>query len=410
VRVDGEKMNKALYNEIGVLTVADTKKAVYVDTYGNVVAVDEVPDAETEEEPEATYVYVIDRIATAIKTKTSGLSGDSVTITTPATAQARVIDLATGEIKTVNESIKLNAAGTNYIYVGYDATATTQVENGAVVDLASSTANTGIGTIMKYTVSEDGSYALYPVANVAITLTKGNTAPTVNHTGDVVTEKTTLTTVDVTTKDHVPASAKVTTVTGKANIEGTLTKAVVEVEDDTNRITRIFAVTLTEEATSSSLDYAIYLGAGETTSKGAEYKFVVDGEVVSYPVKAADNSSTLALLISENVGKPLKLTIASSDGTFTAEQAVTKVNDSLAVLAAESDYVVYGTKESNTTIEFASTCKIVDGTYDSAAGEDASNASYKDIALADGDTVTIYKNNSTSKATFIIVTAHKAAE
>jgi hypothetical protein len=418
VRVDGEKVQRANCYA-GTPTVKDDKQAVYVDSYGNIVAIEAVPDAaDSAEEAEATYVYVIDRVSTAGQISTTGVAGatDQVVVTA-ATAYAKVVDLATGEVKTVAESVKLNDAKNKFVYVGdgNDSSVTANLEVATVLTGDGSVG--GEGTVMQYTVSDDGSYVLkklgdnsdkggVSVATTDVVIVKGSAVvsgitSTSSPLATSQTELNVITVADGATKD---ASATVTTETGIANFTAgtynTSTSGIdaVVYETKDSKITRIFVVkTKTTSDDSSTVAHAIYLKEGESvgaTNADKGYQFVVNGEITTY-YGASDISSSL----SGKAGKPVTLTL-NADGKVSNVAYDSLENSGNAKKIETLDTTFVKVADVNSPVYFADKYVVVDGT-----GE---TKTYALTTMNEGDSIQYVLKDS--KIEFVIVTARKAAE
>jgi hypothetical protein len=348
---------------------------------------------------------------------TSGVAGaTNTTIVTPATAYAKVVDLATGEVKTVAESIKLNDEGDGYEYTGTGAVA---ASSGAVTtvtsdakDGAGSTIEAGVvgeGKIMSYTVKEDGSYeltALTQETSVQVTKDSANvTAGVTSLSNTYATSATELNVITVTDEATKDAVAAVATETGIANFtdktySSSLTgfkTAYIEVNNTTKKITRMYVVISKTTPTTSSVAHAIYLGVGET-GKTQGYKFVVNGEITTY--YAADANDLSTTLAEGNVNKPFTLALDNEGKltTSTADEAVVEATEADIV---DATYVVLATGGQK---ELTKTCLVLDAT-------DAENPTYAVTTVNEGDTVEYVMDTSeTSKIDLMIVTKRKTAE
>jgi hypothetical protein len=413
VKVDGEKMNVAAKVVTSYVPEADktVTKTIYLDTYGNVVY-DKAVSAPAE--TAKTYAYVIDRVSTAY------VAGTTFTAAKAATAQAQIVDLATGEIKVVNESIELNAAGTNYVYTG--TAAVSGVDNvvktvgsdgtdniagsGSVV----SNSQVGEGTIMEYTVKEDGSYELKTSANLqsSTTAIAAKAAKVDGVTDAVATSATKLTVV---TYDASGAKTKVETYTGIANFPAstsrTASKSVVEKKD--GKITNIYVVQTSSISGDTNVNYAVYIGNQETDGTVYNNDFVVDGEVVTYAFASEQSlvKGNAYNVTVDSAGKATARVLRAVSGDTidqTNDACTVFINGKVTVL--DDTFVVVKISNVDYTVYFADSYKVVDGTYDSAAGETVADASYKATSLEVGQTVTIYADAAKSvpgKAAFIIV-------
>jgi hypothetical protein len=399
--VDGEKMNIAK-NVLSGFTVAgasvaETEVVVYTDTYGNVVGTGAISEASAA----ATYAYVVDRVATAADTKGGELFTDATT--TAAVAQAKVVDLATGETKVVNETLKYDEKTKVYTYAGTkpnagasDAEVQNLTQDNKWGAEKSAITVAGEGAIMQYTVADDGSYKLTAVADSETVVTKNsitvdtNVASVTNVSGAVATSATKLTIVTITNKNSKFDSASVSTVTGIANFPKAkdLTGAVVTTKD--GKITEIVALDVLTETT--AVNYAVYTGVGETTKVNGEdktmYNFVVDGETVSYAVTIGSTS----------VGDVVSLDVAANGVDATISSLETVKVDAADVTVVDDTYV-----KTSAVYYFADGYKVVDAT--------GTPKTYAATTIKDGDNITIYtdKSGEGAKAAFVIVNSHKDA-
>jgi hypothetical protein len=401
VKVDGEKMNLAQHvydNYKG--TVAETKMTVYLDTYGNVVYAKAAPGETTE--TAKTYAYIVNRVSTKYT------EGSKFVAEKPATAQAAIVDLETGEYKVVNESIKKDTTNGNSTYGYYMYTGTGSTASETYVNTVTSGAPL-VGTVVEYTVKDDGSYEFNASTNKASdTITvKKDTAAVANVSDAVATSATELKVVEYATIDD---KTSVQTYTGIANFPAADTTATVDlsvVEKKDNVITRIFVVktgTSLTPGASTTVNYAVYIGNEEQDADGYHNDFVVNGEVVSYTFEASQSSLTAGYVYDVTVGADGKATASNTNttGSYVVSGEVKVV---------DSTFVQAGT----TTVYLAKDYKVVDGTYNSAAGETAADASYAATTYNVGDTITIYKNGESTSTTtanqaaFIVVTSRKAS-
>jgi hypothetical protein len=376
VRIDGVQKVLSHYNldsaTIGTTAgykVSSDEYTYYYDTYGNIVAA--VKGVTATVETKYTYVF-----GAASKAATAGAGSNLFESTegTAAAAQAKIIDLATGEIKVVNIGIVKNTAG-KYMY----ATAA-----GAAGDVEVAADNVPVYTkagVYSYVTLDDGSYVLSKAEAGESVDIKKNVAAVGTY---VATSATVLNTVTYETKDGAITSASVTTTTGIANFPATekaLTGAII-VADATTKV--ISSITVVEEkaAAQEALNYAIYAGVGETDSTGTKYAFVVNGEKVEY--YGTEDPE-------QKVGTVVTLTL--TDGK----------------IAKKADVATANVVVTDKTLTVVDTTFVTDGTnayYFAEAGvkvfKKNSDGTYTAATVAAGDKVDIY-GASVSAVDFILI-------
>ena len=369
-RVDGTQKylseNSGLTIGSGVLTISNTQdKTFYLDAYGNVIYAENGKAAAVD----TSYIYVIDTAAKKAETGT----GDNLfeqDESSAARAQAKVIDLATGEVKIVNLGIVKGTDG-KYYYASLNGSASaTEVTNDKF------TSDTGI---FECATLADGSIALKATkeTGASVTVEKGKADLT---GGKYANSNTVLTVVEYTTdKDGAIVSASVTKSTGIANFPAastTYTGAIVTA--DTNGIASSILVVKAKE-TVAAANYAIYKGEGETTADGTMYEFYVNGEVVAYYKDAGVTGLT--------ADKVYNLSV--TNGKITAAPVVNPVTDGSAVKVTyvDSTYAIAG----GHVFYFADGCKVVD-----------KDAEYAVDTLAVDDTITLYGKDANSISLIVI--------
>lgn len=270
----------------GVLASSANIYTFYKDYNGNIIYVEPQVVAAAN----VDYIYVIDVIAKAAGKNADGtdLFGTGAT-TYAAQAQAKVLDLKTGEVKIVDLAIGNDANGNTVFMAPGGAPTSTKVAS--FTTLKDNTKDNTYahrvdnGNLFTYTV-EDGAYAisLSPIAPKTMTVaTKGNAKVDVDGAVAYTTSKTEVTEVVYTRgSDGKPTGATVNTATGLANIaKGTYT-GIVTVAD--GYVTKVLAVKAKAAATATET-YAVYVGEGETAFDAASnkniyyYEFSVNGEI-----------------------------------------------------------------------------------------------------------------------------------
>ena len=384
VRVSGTQMKLAAHNvdAAGALPTigttagyanSTTTYTYYTDTYGNIIhAV-----AGTTTTANVSYLYLIDTAAKITATSGSDLftTGNST-----ATAQAKVIDLATGAVSVKSIAVVKNTAG-NWVYADASGAATST----AVVD--GTKPQSDVGAYYTYTALSDGSIVLGTKASTtAVTLTK-DTA--VIASGVYANASTKVTVIAYTTNY---ASTAVTTYTGIANFPATTlaqNALVVAASGIASSVTIVMPQSVT-----SSVNYAIYKGVGENSlTDGQYYIFYVKGETASYVMTDTTGFSAAP---GDVVGLTLtsgKLANSSAVAAQTAKisgAVVSYVDSTFAVAAAGgTTYVIY----------FGTGCQIYDAGNSYAAG-----------TIAVGDTISVYGSTALSGSTlkdaaFIVIAA-----
>jgi hypothetical protein len=331
--------------------------------------------------------------------------------------------VATGEYKVVDETIKKDAGGTKYVYVGIDMAGSVggDVATKTSSDYTNRSSTTTEGKIYEYVVAADGTYTLKTATDLqaaSVTVAKNTATVTgyANATTAFATSATKLTVVNyapnattATVKTYTgianfPDTSIVTTLSGKD--DGAHDSAVIE-KDSNNKITNIYIVKNSAATVASTpVNYAVYTGVGETDSTGTLYNFVVNGESVSY---YADNTNA-GKLTGATAPAVVGLSVdADNNATVsvirTAENATASSTSACQVLVdgkvkvVDDSYVVVAIGGTNYTVYFADSYKVVDGTYTAPA-----TATYAATTFAVDDTITIYKDavGASGKAAFIV--------
>ncbi|MGM9521540.1 MAG: S-layer homology domain-containing protein [Oscillospiraceae bacterium] len=392
VRVSGTQMKLAANNidSVAIGTTAGYKNSTdvytyYTDTYGNIIhAV-----YGTQTAANVNYLYLID---TASKKAVTG-DGDNLFETSEssaARAQAKVIDLATGTVSIKNIAVVKNTAG-KYVYA--DAT------GAATATEVTDTKPFSTAGYYTYTELSDGSIVIgSAVSTTSVSLTK-DTAVIVPGASSVYANASTKVTVIEYTSNY--AATSVTTYTGIANFPSTtLSEAALVIKDNNNVATSVTIVKAQNVA--SSVNYAIYKGAGENSlTDGQYYEFYVGGEVVSYVMSnTADFSAT--------AGDVVGLTLTSgkladkgavADQTAKISGATVTYVDSTFAVATKTTVEDEETKTTTYVIYFASSCEVYD------AGN-----SYAAASIAVGDVIDVYgstalSGNNLRNAAFIVIAA-----
>ncbi len=368
-RVDGEKkvLSKANTATIGTTEgykydATAPEYTYYLDSYGNVI----YAKAGTIAAPEAKYIYVIAKAAKAAKSGSEDLF--ETTAGSAAVAQAKVVDLASGVVSVKNIAV-VKGTDNKYYYANNNGSAS----NTEVEDLTAASGK--VEAIATYTELEDGSIVLgEKIATEKVTLETGKAS--IGLTGKYANSATKVTVL--TYKDG--KASGVTTYTGIANFPKKMEKVDAVVIHNGTLVSHIMIVAEPVVPT-STVNYAIYAGAGETSSDGQAHAFYVDGKLVSYYL---GKDVTLGAV---KVGEVVDLKL--SGNKITATPTILEEHKKTAdVTAAEDTFFVVSDA---TPIYFAKDCTIVDADADYAAAELA-----KDDAIA-------YWTNDKGEAAFIIV-------
>lgn len=382
----------------GVLAPSTQICTFYKDANGNVIYVEPGVAATVK----VDYVYLIDVVSKKASDKGDGtdLFGTGAT-KTEAQAQAKILDLKSGEVKVVDIAIGTNASGKavylapggapsgNTVKTFDSRNAYNATTNPVVYDFTDSNGNPS--NIFTYTI-EDGAYALGVKAIDQKTMTvatKGNAKVTVDGATSYTTSKTEVTVVEYTVSNGKPTGATVTTTSGMANIAAGSYKGVVTISD--GYVTKVLAVKAKTAATTTET-YAIYAGKGETAIDASTgnpiyyYKFAVNGEVKSL----ADNDGKYDGVNNWVAGNVYTLTINDTNGTVTGT-AKTANKAGVKVEKLQDEYVVFS--GDTTAYKFASNFTAVNKSDYSATALTVSTKNTVDIFL-----------NSNNQVAFAIVT------
>lgn len=372
-RVDGEKMvlSKNAHDANGnAITIGTTEGYKYdandaaeytyfLDSYGNVI----YAKAGTIAVAEDKFIFVIAKAAKAAKGGETDLF--ETTAGSAAVAQAKVVDLATGEVSVKSIAV---VKGTDNKY--YYANANGSASNTEVTDLTATTTE----KIMTYTELEDGSIVLGSEPTTQdVKLTTGKADINVN--GKYANASTKVT---ILTYKSGKASG-VTTYTGIANFPKMSAAKPAVVISNGSLVTGIIIVAEPVTPT-ATVNYAIYAGEGETSADGTAHAFYVGGKLVSYYL---GKNVTIGSIKAGDV-VDLKL----SDGKI-AETPTALTTGSTAIVAAAED--TFFVVSDATPVYYAKDCTIVD-----------KDADYTVTELTKGDSIKYWVNGD-GEATFIIV-------
>ncbi len=342
LRVDGEIKYMAAHADgsigSGSYALNTTGYTYYVDTYGNLImAVAGVPVTVA-----PNYVYVI---ATADKAKTNG-TGDNlfdITETSAAAAQAKIIDLATGEIKIVNIATTLYNG--QYYYLNANGLRTANVVG--TYDIS------GLTGLRAYTELEDGSIVIGSTASTTSVTVKKDTAAVAS--GKFANSSTVLTVVEYSVVRGQITGATVTTTTGIANFPaaGKNYSAIVTADATTGVVSNMLVVKAVD-APVDAVDYAVFAKVGETTTISGtdfvELYYYVGGEEVVYyaPVASIGSAVTASAGVYD---------ITLTNGVLTATTPVSSSNrNAMTVVAVDDTYMLVENSSGATfTIYFATT-------------------------------------------------------
>lgn len=385
VRVDGAQKYTAAHTASAIgtapLVVNDTTKTFYTDAYGNIVLAENGQTATVATD----YVYVID---TAAKAAVAGEGGNLFESgsTTAAVAQAKVIDVKTGEISVKNIGV-VKGTDNNYYYATKQGAASAN----AVTNESKAPTFSAAG-IYKYATLTDGSIVLDNTATTTEAVKVLKDRASVNVTGKVANSATKLTVVEYTTgTNNAIVSATASTVTGIANFPATeqTYTAVVDLDSANPALVSNILVVKAKAAATAAANYVVYKGVGETDATGTFYDFYANGEVVSYHVATADVNAVAAKLTADNVydvtltdGKIANADAVSTAKTPVATGALTVVDNSYAIVNGSICY-------------FAAGYKVVDATNNYAAGK---------LEVSSTATAAVYGADA-AHAAFIVITA-----
>jgi hypothetical protein len=386
IKVDGKQYSKARANAgtFGSGNYAiDSNRTYFLDFYGNIIA----DAAAGSVAVDTKYIYVVEvKESAGSTTGATDLFGTGGTTSDPY-AQARVIDLATGELKIVDLAVVKNAAGASFFAT------TTGAVSAVAVD---GTVTHASEKVYKY-AEVDGKIALDGTTgetgtNVTINKGKGDIA-----TGNYVNASTVLTVVDYTKTGATITSytgASVTTYTGVANFPalGALTGVAYYTADATTGLVANVLIVKQAVATTTA-NYAIYKAQGETTATTVAQEFYVKGEVVSYTDDDNYSTGTTAwaadtvydLTIGTGTLDGAVISALAMDGVSTVSGVVKTVTDTYVVVTiSATDYVVY----------------LADGYQ----AYDKTN-SYAATTIAAGDTISVYGGTVAAGVELVIKTA-----
>ena len=271
--------NRALDND--PFATATASYVFYLDSYNNVIYVDNTTGPAAVE----NYLYVVD--FAAIPAESTG--GDHLFVpgtTTAAAAQAKVIDLKTGNLLLVNVAVSYNSVDRQYHFVNANGTP------GAAITARIPAGSGAVFGLKPFKVLDDGTYAISKdetVDNVdTLTLAGGN--PTLATLPSIYATSATKTTVVTLNKDAngVIVSGTVNEYTGYNDfpVAGINTANAVAKYVKRNRdgVATSVIVVLDPAKKAESYKYALYVGeAGTALINGRPtplYQWIVDGETV----------------------------------------------------------------------------------------------------------------------------------
>ncbi len=389
-KADGEKglVDAVIGTSAGYAYDKNTEFNFYEDNYGHIIYA-------TTEEPitvETNYIYVITEASQGYNdgelTDDEELLGKDPTAAQNALSRARVIMPETGEVKVVTLAIGSNDDG--YFYKNVDGSLMTEYEVGKADELKSG--------FYEYAELADGTLAI--IRESAKTLKvelKKNTAKV----GEL--DKKTLyangaTVVVVSYLDTSKNKTTVTTLNGYGQFpsDAKSYENAVVVAGSNNVVTKIYVVTTNSEdapkPAETPVNYAIYVGPGETTDK-AHYMFFVDGAVETY--EGATNLQVTTSEVNKTLEPGTVYNLSLKNGAISAVNAVTPKVTASQVGLVENDYIVVG----DTVIYLTKDTVIVDATGSAPTVADAVE---KDAY------VTVYVNKDT-QAEFILIVPKPAA-
>ncbi len=394
IKVDDVKTYYSAVASNKVWTASKTQDYVfYLDSNGFILAAVEAQDAYVA----PTYIYVH-----KTKANVDDVAGDSLFEgSEAASAQAKVVDLATGEIAVVDIAVVKNLAG-QWAYANASGKATEAL----VVDDKEPVAEPGI---YKYTVLADGTYVFGAEADDVYANLEKNVATVATNGNRRATSTTTFTTIELNyNKANVLESATVTTVTGYQNFP--VTKVSIGADDialqtlnkDNAGIVESIVLVKDAAAVADKPIYGIYAGAGETnTDDMTAFSFVGKEDLYVYEDLSDEAFAALeAEIAALEKGTVVALTL--TNGQISAINALTDEGEyaTMKVAYIDSTYLMAEGAANGTTVALG-TATILDATE--------TPATYEAVELAIGDTITYYMGEDAKGndvIDFIIVTAH----
>ncbi len=410
-------------------TVSAAPYAYYLDFFGNLIYATATPATA----PIDQYVYLVDWAAY----RTPNVGGDHLFeagTSVPAQAQAKVIDLTTGNLMTVN--LALTIYNNQYHYVNADGTlgpVVTTVAAGTpfaavagMTDAQSARANGNpLRGLHTFKVQADGTYAITfdKAANTAVdgnvTIWRGiaDLGATVTST-HLVASSTTEVVVATLSYDAYGnvVGAVVTPFTGYQNFPSAPVVAnsaskglIISYHPVTKVASKILVVN--DPISAEAYNYAIYLGLGGTvwdpyTSRAVQlYRWVVNGAVQELSYSAAIEASSAYTDIKGTTSTGIVKNLTVEDGEVIACSAVPAANHVTAtttigqlIIVAESGYMAVGTVNNVTLLADGCVFLVRSGASGSYTYEAVS-------ALTAGYTVRDVYVNSLNAATLVIVEA-----
>ena len=321
------------------LTPANANAVRYwVDARNNVYTVD---DAAPDEAPD--YIYVVHYDHQVPGTQGNDLFEDTTAVTT-AGARIKYFDLATGKVAVADLSV-VSGTGDD---VGKWFLAD---ENGYGVDEISSTNED------TYTDKYDGKFVSVTKTSgglvlgevdddydkdltTELKLTKGNAVVEIGSDKYYANANTNLVLIKNTNGVLTSTSLKgyknfVNVNKSSESVNYTSEKVlVVTNRNDDTIVTDIYVIySVSTGTTTTPANYALYLGAGEQSSEGYSYNFLVDGKVVSYISQGVQDALTAT-----NVRKLVELYFSTTTGKLT--NATLKEDDKAISVTAETVHAV----------------------------------------------------------------------
>jgi hypothetical protein len=416
VRLDGEDVfDGTQAYKAAHITGADTltlKNTVitYFDKFGNILRVDQPATTAAPQVQPDGYFYVI----TEQTQLTAGFAGDLYdgAYVTTASARAKVIDLATGEVKVVERAL-VQEENTFYWADQNGNKLPYTIANGKSEETDTNAA------VYPYYILADGTYAFgtainASLANIDVSVAKGTLKVTATRDGAAVgthfANDSTKLTVITADKSGTKNSANHDNYTGKAGT--TLkTETYVGVDNFPTSVSGVgyvlngnndqYAteiVIITEPvvaAATQTYDYAYYLGyVEEDDGENYIYKFNVGGDTTIY--------ATSETKIDFEVGKLYQIELGDEVGTYEGSAVLKLKSNKVAETASVTDGTVIATSGSGHTYVISNNTQ-----YEVTSSTLVYDATEEKSGIVDGATVTLYVS-STNKVVFAVVTAAPA--
>ncbi len=306
-------------------------------------------------------------------------AGSGLLNSTAAAAKAQIVNLETGAVSNVDVAIAQAQSGVWYIATKdnkanlNDGTNTTDIE--ANNNRLGKKATNRYAGFVTYELTDDGKYVFTEVADVNVTTAKGEAKITgaATYYASTNTKMVYLEYTNGTYKPHVYNGYR-------SFVAKSVTSAgCVDVVDGKVVAVYVYATDAPATETDTKPDTrAIYLGVGETTADGTEYRFLVEGAEQVFVLKdEALNDGNHAGITADNVMHAVDVKIEGS--TLVSVATITATNSQIGKTLAKANvydgFVVIDGKE----YYLSSDCVIYDATGDTISAVDS-------IAYPDGKT------------------------